>query len=126
MRMARILVIDDEAAVRTMLDQILRAAGHEVALAADGGEGVVQQRAAPADLVLTDLVMASQQGLDTIIQLRREHPKVAIIAMSGKPAGGTLLDIAHRLGTSILTKPFSAQELLTAVRSALGAEPGPG
>lgn len=110
------MVIDDEAAIRAMIEKILRLAGHQVVLAGDGIQGIEQLRADPADLIVTDLFMPNQEGLDLIIQLRKEFPKVPIIAMSGKPAGGTLLDIAQRLGAvTILQKPFSADQFLEAV-----------
>jgi len=82
--MARILVIDDDADMRTLLEDTLRSAGHEIVLAADGREGVQQYRTQPADLVITDLYMPIQQGLETIVQLRKEYPAVRIIAMCGK------------------------------------------
>src|SRR5260370_6370769 len=66
--MVRILVIDDDADMRAMLEQTLNSAGHEVALAADGREGVEQYRREPADLVITDIYMPHQEGLDTIIE----------------------------------------------------------
>lgn len=117
--MARILVIDDEAPVRVLIEQILRPAGHEVISVANAEEALKQYRAAPADLVITDLILPSEAGVEIIIQLRRESPKLPIIAMSGKPAGGTLLDIARRLGTAVLAKPFSAAALTAAVAKLL-------
>lgn len=120
--MARILVIDDDIGVRTVLGQMLNSAAHETMLAVDGSEGVKLHRAAPADLVLLDLIMPNQHGLETIIQLRKEFPGVAIIVMSGKPARGTLLPIAQRLGAvGILEKPFSSEQLLAAVAGALNS-----
>ena len=86
--MARILVIDDEADMRGLLEETLQSAGHEVSLAADGEEGMKRFRARPADLVITDLYMPGQEGLETIMQLRREFPSVAIMAMSGRVAAG--------------------------------------
>src|SRR5438270_13957327 len=103
--MARILIIDDEALVRTMIERILTRSGHEITLATDGKEGVEKYKIAPANLVLVDLVMPTQEGLETIIQLRRECPTLPIIAMSGKPAARVLLDLAQRIGTATLLKP---------------------
>jgi CheY-like chemotaxis protein len=96
--MARILVIDDDPDMRALLEQTLKVAGHEVGLAADGGERVEQYRAQPADLVIADLYMPIQEGLKTIIELRRRFPSVAIIAMSGKAEAEAMLSIAHTLG----------------------------
>ena len=102
-----------------MLERILTKAGHEVVQAGDGKEGVARFKEAPADLVLVDVVMPVQDGLETIVQLRRESPTVPIIAMSGKPAAKVLLDLAQRLNTTTLIKPFSAEQLLASVTQAL-------
>ena len=117
--MARILVIDDDADMRALLEQTLKSAGHEVALAADGRKGVEQYRTKPADLVITDIFMPNQEGLETIMELRRSFPEVAIVAMSGR-VPGTMLSIAQKLGAvEVLQKPFVAEELLLAVARAL-------
>lgn len=121
--MARILVIDDDPDMRAMLEQMLRAAGHEVISAMDGKAGVGLYRASPADLVMTDLFMPNQEGLETIIELRREFPEVAITAMSGKTAADTMLSIAKRLGAvGTLQKPFFPLQLLCEVERALKLE----
>jgi CheY-like chemotaxis protein len=122
--MARILVIDDDLDMRAMLEQTLRSAGHEVILAADGREGVERHRTSPADLVITDIYMPKQDGLETIRAFRRRFPEVAIIAMSGRVFAVTMLSIAQDLGAvGVLLKPFVRDELLAAVAKALGVEP---
>jgi CheY-like chemotaxis protein len=111
--MARILVIDDDADMRALLEQTLKSAGHEVALAADGAEGVAQYRTNPADLVITDLYMPNQEGLETITKLRLHYPGIKIIAMSGRTAATTMLAIAEKLGAvEVLQKPFATVEVL--------------
>ena len=121
--MARILVIDDEPDMRAMLEQILKAAGYEVILAADGREGLMRHRASPADLVITDLYMPNQDGMETIRELRSRFPTVAIIAMSGKLDTGTMLSIAQNAtDVGILHKPFLTDELINAVARASGGK----
>jgi DNA-binding response OmpR family regulator len=121
--MARILVIDDEPDTRAMLEQTLKSAGYEVILAADGREGVMRHRSNPADLVITDLYMPIQDGLETIRELRSRFPSVAIIAMTGRPDSGTMLSIAQNAAdVGILRKPFLPDELIAAVERALGGE----
>ena len=121
--MARILVIDDEADMRALLDEMLKAGGHEVVLASDGRDGVAKYRINQADLVITDLFMPNQEGLETIVELRRDFPRVVIIAMSGKTSASAMLSIAVRLGAvEVLIKPFQPAELLGAVARALGLE----
>lgn len=118
--MAFILVIDDDPDTREVIQGTLEAAGHEVVLATDGKQGVQMYRARRADLVITDLYMPGQEGLETIKQLRMEFPESRIVAMSGKPTGGTMLSVAQRLGAAaVLAKPFLPAELLSAVEQAL-------
>lgn len=118
--MAQILIIEDDPEIRTLLERALKIAGHEVVVAVDGREGVDQYLAKPADLVITDLYMPNQDGLETIIDLRRRSPDVPIIAMSGRPAADTMLAIAGNLGAvEILQKPFAVEDLLAAVGRAL-------
>src|SRR5579859_4579123 len=118
--MAFILVIDDDPDTRELLRSTLSSAGHEVAMAAEGSAGVQKYRTRKADLVITDLYMPGQEGLETIKQLRLEFPEVRIVAMSGKPTGGTMLSVAQRLGAAaVLPKPFSSEELLKVVEQAL-------
>jgi two-component system, chemotaxis family, chemotaxis protein CheY len=119
-KMARILIIDDDPAVRLLLEGYLCSAGHAVSLAADGGEALEQFRSNPADLVITDIYMPNREGLETITDLRRRDSNLPIIAMSGRPLGPAMLDIARHLGAVVtLQKPFSREDLLEAVAKAL-------
>lgn len=119
-RQIRILVIDDDANIRALLENILGSAGYVVDLAADGKEGVTCFRQRQPDLVLTDLFMPNQEGLETIMQLHKDSPAVSIVAMSGKIAGKPLLPVAQKLGAvTFLEKPFTPDQLLSAVLKAL-------
>lgn len=118
--MADVLVIDDDPDMRELLRVTLEGAGHKVTLASNGREGVERYRAKPTDLVITDLFMPDQEGIETIKQMRIEFPDLSIIAISGKPTGGTMLTVAQRLGArAVLQKPFLPQELLEAVEESL-------
>jgi DNA-binding NtrC family response regulator len=120
LKMARILVIDDDPGMRAMLEQVLKAAGYEVVSAANGKLGMELQRASPAHLVITDLFMPEKEGMETIMELRRDFPEVAVIAMSGKHGAGSLLAATKRLGAALtLEKPFQSDELLAAVEQVL-------
>ncbi len=120
--MARILIIDDESQIRSMLRLMLERVGYEIAEAPDGIEGIRQYRENPADLIITDLIMPNKDGIGMIIDLKKEFPKVKIIAMSGggvnRPEG--YLDGAKKLGaTRTLTKPIDRDEMLKAVKDTL-------
>ena len=114
------MVIDDDSDTRELLRTTLESAGHQVVLAENGRQGVQRFKEKRADLVITDLFMPEQEGLETIKQLKMEFPEASIIAMSGKPTGGTMLTVAKRLGaTTVLQKPFLPEELLKVVEEAL-------
>ena len=114
-----ILVIDDDYLVRYTLARLLRSEGYEVITAADGERGMSVFRSAVPDLVITDIIMPEQEGIETIRLMRRERPDAKIIAISGGSRLGDLdvLDIASKLGADdIVRKPFDAGDLLSRVR----------
>lgn len=119
--MPRILVIDDEEPIRTALEQVLTTMGHSVVTAEDGHKAAKLFRAQPFDLILTDIVMPNREGLETIIELRREFPEVGVIAMSGGASlSEAYLGMAARLGAHhTLAKPFSQQQLQYAITETL-------
>ena len=115
-----ILVIDDDAAMRMTLERTLKQAGYEVVSAADGNEGLKVCRTRAVDVVITDLFMPNKEGMETIIELRRNFPTTAIIAMSGTGVVAPMLSTAQILGaTKTLAKPFEPEEMLTAIEEAL-------
>ena len=118
--MARILVIDDSAEMREMLEQTLRTVGYDVILASDGKEGVRLHRGNAASLVITDLFMPNQEGMETIAEFRKDFPEVPIIAICGRPGAFHVLRLAKHLGAvDTLAKPFQADELLVMVKKSL-------
>jgi PAS domain S-box-containing protein len=115
----RILLLDDDDAVRGVLQQTLSDAGYEVLAAADGRRGMQLMAQHEFDLVLTDLVMPDQEGLETIRQLRRDYPDVRIVAMSGA-FEGEYLKTAELLGAhNTVRKPIVPRELLRILRELL-------
>lgn len=120
--MARILIIDDEEQVRDLLQGICQAEGYETVVAPNGKEGVEKNRSQPADVIITDLIMPDKEGIETIIELKRDFPESKIIAISG---GGSLspknyLVIATRMGAAYtFTKPLDLITLLSAIKNLL-------
>ena len=129
--MARILIIEDDSDVRTLVCLELEAAGHQVRGAPDGEQGLRLQRQSPADVVVTDIFMPEKEGIETIRDLKEEFPQVKIIAISGggrlraHGQGFTTRDlgvVAGELGVSaLLQKPFETQQLLASIEIALAA-----
>jgi DNA-binding response OmpR family regulator len=118
--MADILVIDDEDALRRLIARILRGAGHAVREATGIKEAVAHFDARTPALLITDIVLPAQEGIETIIELRREMPDIPILAIAGG-AGSVHPSLAKGGGAiGSLGKPFSGDELLNAVTKLLG------
>jgi len=120
--MARILIVDDEDMVRLTLRKFLETAGHEVFEAENGEKGLKAFQDQPADLVITDIIMPEKEGIETIVDLKKEVPDLPIIAISGGGRIGNMdfLEIAGKLGARhVLSKPFDRQELLRLVDECL-------
>ncbi len=120
---AHILVIDDDDRIRIMLRQMLEAVGYEVVNASNGKEGIRLYRKDPAYLIITDIIMPEKEGIEVIMELKKDFPDVKIIAISG---GGQIdaeehLHMAKMLGAKFtFTKPFERKELLDAVKEIVG------
>ena len=120
--MARVLVIDDEASIRKLLRSILELDGHEVEEADDGSSGIKKYRQNPSDLVITDLIMPEKEGIETIVELKREFPRLKVIAVSGGGVVGpsTYLKMAQKVGADrVFEKPFGFDEMRDAVAELL-------
>lgn len=116
---ATILVVDDEESVRGFFQRVLTGAGYEVFVAGDGAQALKKIHERRFDLLVTDLVMPEQEGLDIIGILHKEWPQLKIVAVSGA-FGGTFLKAAQLLGAkAALLKPVSPEQLLAAVQAAL-------
>jgi CheY-like chemotaxis protein len=120
--MPRILVVDDDSAVRVAILRALERKGHEVRLAATGLEGARLWRDAPADLVVLDIHMPEMDGIELLVQLRSLNPTVPILMVSGgsQTHRYDLLQDARLLGaTAELKKPFSLSEFYAVVERLL-------
>ena len=123
---ALILVIDDESAVRRSLRRMLERAGHTVLEASDGRAGLTLFQQHRPELSIIDIIMPDMDGIEIIIEMRRERPQAKIIAISGggQTQGLHFLDMAKKLGAvEALAKPFRVKQLLEAVDRALQAAP---
>jgi CheY-like chemotaxis protein len=112
----KILVIDDDPLVLYTLSRILERNGCEVVTATDGGRAMAIFRDERPDVVITDLIMPEQEGIETIMMIRQERPEVGVIAISGgaRTRNFDYLRMAGSLGaTEIIRKPFEAEELLS-------------
>jgi len=121
--MARVLIVDDDEQVRTVFRKALESGGYQVTEAPNGRIGARLYRERPSDLVIMDLIMPEQEGLETITALRRDFPDVKIIAISGGGRGtaADYLSVARKLGAMLaLEKPITPGALLHEVDQVLG------
>jgi two-component system, NtrC family, nitrogen regulation response regulator NtrX len=115
----RILVIDDEAAIRDSLKMILEYEGYDVQGAATGQDGLTLAEREPADLVLLDIKMAGMDGLDVLQRLRTVNETLPVIMISGHATVSTAVE-ATKLGAfDFIEKPLSTERVLVSVRNAL-------
>lgn len=126
--MARILVVDDDAAVQMTVRLLLERAGHSVVTADDGRKGLALCQTGDFDLLFLDIFMPGMDGFETMRLVRQQQPQLPIIVISGRPvsaeqdAGPDFLTMATKLGAvSSLQKPFRPADLLTAVAGCLEA-----
>ncbi|MBN1278495.1 MAG: response regulator [Chlorobium sp.] len=117
----RILVIEDDEAVRKFVCKLLVSDGYNVICACNGKEGIAaMHNSENISHVITDLIMPEKEGIETIGEIRKNWPMVKIIAMSGggKVGPENYLLIADAIGAhATLKKPFGRQELLSVIKS---------
>lgn len=121
--MVRILVVDDEPSVLEMVTAMIEPVGYDVIEAGNGAEACVICKEVPVDLIITDIIMPDKNGIDLIMEVKKEYPHIPVIAISG--GGGITgrydyLEIAKLVGANnILRKPFELQELRSVVSEAM-------
>jgi two-component system, OmpR family, response regulator MprA len=115
----RILVVDDEPAVREVLDRILRFEGFEVAVAGDGREAVRSQAAAPADAVLLDVLMPGLDGLEVCRRMRDTGDRTPVLMLTARDEVGDRVAGLEAGADDYLPKPFALEELLARLRALL-------
>lgn len=116
---ARIVVVEDEPAIRRGVSDALRLSGYEVTEAGDGAIGLREGAAAGVDLVLLDLLLPKRDGLDVLAELRRSCPTRPVIILTAR---GTEDDRVRGLkmgADDYVVKPFSAKELIARVEAVL-------
>jgi len=116
----RLLLADDNRELRSLLKLALESAGYEVRLAGDGWEALDEQRRAPSEVLIIDLVMPERDGFETIESFRREFPgtKIVVISGEGRLRASLYLTAAQLMGVdATLLKPFDVDVLLHTLRS---------
>jgi DNA-binding response OmpR family regulator len=115
----RILVVDDDEQVREILRMWLEKAGFEVLEAVDGKMGVEAHKKNPVDMLICDLIMPGQEGIETITQFKNQFPEVCIIAISGGGQIGpdSYLPVARSLGAwRVYKKPLGIAMMIEDIK----------
>ena len=116
----RILVVDDEAAIRDLLSKTLALAEYDVDLAQDGRHALERLRMIPYDLLITDLKMPGIDGLSVIREARRLKPDIPVIIITGFSTEASAIEAVNLGVSGYLTKPFRVPRVLAAAAKALG------
>ncbi len=124
--MTAILVVDDDRDVRDMLQRLLERAHYEVEIAENGRQALKMFQEKTYDVVITDILMPEKEGVETIIELRKQYSDLKIIAISGGGKGDAAhyLQVAQAFGADrIFSKPFECNEILQAIEEPMARAP---
>jgi DNA-binding NtrC family response regulator len=113
--MDKVLVVDDESAIRDVLSVFLSEHGYEVREAGSGEDGLVAAARFKPDLVLLDLVLPGMSGIEVLKRLKGDHPHLGCIVMTAFGSISSAVDAIRAGGDDYLTKPFDNDELLLAI-----------
>ena len=116
----RILVVDDEAAIRDLLSKTLALAEYDVDLAPDGRTALERLRIIPYDLLITDLKMPGVDGLAVVREARRLKADIPVIIITGFSTEASAIEAVNLGVSGYLTKPFRVPRVLAAAAKALG------
>ncbi len=121
--MSRILMIDDEQLIRSLIVEVLTLDGHEVDQAENGDIGLKLVELHPYDLVITDIIMPEMDGIGVIMSLKEKHPQIKTIVLTG---GSLINDKDYLINVSrlmkvdlVIPKPFVVDDLRNAVKELL-------
>jgi CheY-like chemotaxis protein len=116
--MARLLIVDDEPSIRRIIQLMLKNSGHELFTASNGREAMQILNKEPIDLILLDVVMPEQGGLETIMQIRNGYPDVKLIIISGKVPvdNDAFRNLIEQYGVArVFDKPFEKEDIMQAI-----------
>jgi two-component system response regulator MprA len=115
----RVLVVDDEPAVRDALERALRSQGYAVSTAVDGRDGLDRLEAEPPDLVVLDILMPRLDGLEACRELRASGDRTPVLMLTARDAVGDRVEGLDAGADDYLVKPFALEELLARIRALL-------
>ncbi len=117
--MARILVAEDETAVRTFITRALTIKGHQVTAVCDGLQALQALSKARFQLLITDIVMPGLDGIGLALKVAKDHPKLPVLLITGYAAERQRAHNLDELICDVVTKPFTLQQICEAADGAL-------
>jgi DNA-binding NtrC family response regulator len=117
---ARILVIDDEAGIRDSLEALLGMEGFDVTLAEDGPSGFDELARSEFDLLLLDLALPGESGLDLLPRIKQQQPNLPVIMITAYGKVANVVEAIHAGAENFVQKPWDNEKLLADIRAAIG------
>lgn len=115
-----ILVVDDDESIRNLYKHVLTQQGYQVQTALNGIEAVEKAAATLPNLIILDLIMPEQEGIETLLQLHSKHPEIPVVTISGAIGANEYLHVSSLLGARVaLQKPIRPETLVSTVKSVL-------
>ena len=121
----KILVVDDEAYLRDMLNRVLQRGCHEVALVASGEEALEHLAESSVDVVITDVVMPGMGGFELLRRVKALYPAIRVIVLTGYARRQSISDFLLYGADGYLSKPFQVDALLAEVDRVATSHDGP-
>ncbi len=122
--MAKILLIEDDDDARTLMANVLQQSGHTVIQAGNGTRGMYEFHRMSPDLVVTDVIMPGQEGIETVRRIRQHNPQTQLLVISGGGRWNSAeycLSTAKKLGANrVLEKPFTREDFIEEVQALVG------
>lgn len=115
----RILIVDDEANVRTVFSDVLRKESYIVKAVEDGPETIKAMDEDTFDLALVDLRMPCMDGIEVLKNIKKRKPQIPVIIYTGYSSITTAVEATRKGATDYLNKPFSPEDLKSSIRKAL-------
>ncbi len=119
---SKILVVDDEDALRTVLSGELESEGYQVDSAADGDEAIKTVQTKPFDLVLLDIKMPKVDGFEVLKFIKQNYPKMKVIMLTGFADLKNAIESKKLGAEDFVSKPYDLVDLLTTIERVLGGE----
>ncbi len=114
--MKKILIVDDDAELRSTLTEILGEAGYRIDKAASGREALDKIHSADFDIILLDLMMPGMNGMEVLSEVRKTRPRIKVIIITAFATVNNAVDAIKKGASDYISKPFKIEELLAIVR----------